>query len=318
MFNVLYAGDGPLKDNVTQLLDSLSHKGTQISVNTSGTTGAPKTITVDTNGRKRPATRDKSDARWLLTYPADRWAGVSVVLHCLQRAATLIVPTSLSYSDLFSAGFEHKVDHISWTPSKFHGALLSGLAYEKLPIKQITFGGEIVSQYTLDCAKTMWPTARVSHVYASAEIGDICCVSDCLAGVPVEKFSGPRFSIEHDGELIVNGIRTGDVWLQRGNRYYCAGRKGGEIRVGGVAVYPPEIEEAALRAGAKIARAFPVNSPLVGSLVGLEYVGDISKEDMTRALSALPRHSIPGLISKVESINLTEAGKIRRINPCVS
>jgi len=315
MIIVAASGGSDLVDGVLAIEAALK-AGSSFHLMTSGTTGAPKRIPNDLRssfGKKRGGVQDE---RWLLCYSPSRWAGVSVVLHALKAGCTLCVPRSTAFPDLLSGMQELSPTHLSCTPSLFRNIVrmdeLGALA--STPLKQVTFGGEAATQSVLDLASSIWPSARVSHVYASTEHGDVCAVSDGLAGVPQEKFS--RFRFTDDGELIIGGVATGDLWELSGGRYLFRGRREEMINVGGNKVSPLVVEEFALRQGADCARAFGVSTALMGSLVALEYCGGPDERALALLYrAAFPKFACPASLKKVNQIAMTNAGKTKRISP---
>ena len=208
--NIAFDKRTELTGLVYRIVDAC-RSGGLYQIATSGTTGQPTVHVVNLRAaleKKRPGSnRD----RWLLTYSPQRWAGVSVVLHVMKSNSTLIIPDSLALGDILAAGTKHRATHIGLTPSLLKSLLLADGAgtLESWRIRQVTFGGEAVRQSVLDLAASLWPGARITHVYASTEQGDICAVSDGLAGVPAYKFSSYHLSA---GELLINGQSTGDLW----------------------------------------------------------------------------------------------------------
>ena len=289
----------------------------KITLSTSGTTGKPKIIEksiAEAFEKKQPG---KADEIWLLTFAPFRWAGLSVMVHVLKSNCHLVVPNSLSPEDLLKAALEQKVSHISLTPSYFRKLQLS-LGNDKLGLlmlKQVTFGGEVASQSVLDNAKGIWPEARISHVYASTEFGDICSVSDGYVGIPKLKFSSKRFEFSEDGELFIDEKPTGDYWEDRNGRYHFLGRREEIINVGGLKVSPIEVESVAIGLNGVVqARAYPIKSPILGEVVGLEYEGSVSELELKNFLrSKLPKIAWPVTVKQVEHIRITAAGKIDRI-----
>ena len=282
-----------------------------VTLYTSGTTGEPKAVTrrfADVIEGKRG--RGSSTERWLLTYHPFRWAGVSMITHVLRWGAQLIVPESLEIGDVLTAA--PLATHVSLTPSLFRKMLLTSSEVElsKLSFSQITFGGEPATQPVLDAAKRCWPSARITHTYASTELGDIWSVSDGLAGVPQAKMSSLEF--DSNGVLYVNGRSTGDVWRLDGKRYQFVGRVEEIVNVGGAKIYLASVDKAALEIqGVHEARTFAVSSAFVGQMVGLEYSGSIEPIEVRRALRAkLPKIACPARVDRVESILLTSAGKV--------
>jgi acyl-CoA synthetase (AMP-forming)/AMP-acid ligase II len=281
---------------------------------TSGTTGVPKRAQRRLHARAGAA--PEPDAVWLLAYAPQRWAGVSVLVHVVSTGAQLAVPKSFESDELIDAAAREGVTHMSLTPSLFRKMLLQEgrERLSALPLRQVTFGGEAATQGALDAAAELWPQARLTHVLATTETGDLCAVSDGRAGFPVAVFAKEGREIAADGELTVDGRPTGDLWREEDGRYHFVGRRDEVINVGGENVSPLAVEAAAEAvSGVRYARAFAVASPLLGHVVALDYVGAIEERDLQRALRAsLPRPAAPARVRRVESVELTQAGKTRR------
>jgi acyl-coenzyme A synthetase/AMP-(fatty) acid ligase len=293
-----------------------------VALFTSGTTGAPKPFRHDVASvleRKRPG---ESNARWLLTYAPFRWAGLSVLLHVLRSDATLVVPVALDPEALIAAAGSCRATHVGLTPSYFRRLQLAvgDAALSALGFEQITFGGELATQPVLDVARRLWPSARVSHVYATTELGDICSVSDGLAGIPQTKLQGPRFGFDSNSQLIADGRPTGDLWALRSGRYHFQGRTQELINVGGAKVSPIEVEAAATALdGVVEARAYAIPSALLGQVVALDYRGEADEKLLRRLLrGSLPKVAWPAVVRRVDRIELTDAAKTRRIEVQVS
>lgn len=291
-------------------------EGSTLVLRTSGTTGAPKEVRKSLAEAFRKHITASEGQKWLLTYAPFRWAGVSVMLYAFACNADLIVPKSLDIFDIFDAARIENATHISLTPSLFRKLVLAvgKDVLSALDFVQITFGGEAVTQSVLDLAHSIWPHARLSHVYAATEFGDICSVSDGLAGVPREKFERLGFELLPDGELVIDGRRTGDLWELKNNRYYFVARREEVINVGGVKVSPLDVEAVVLNiSGVVEARAYAVASPLVGQMVGLDYSGSAEVAEVKKHIrERLPKVAWPVSINKVECIEITDAGKLSR------
>jgi acyl-CoA synthetase (AMP-forming)/AMP-acid ligase II len=279
-------------------VEFLGHGGS-IALRTSGTTGTPKLIwkdfeTIYHNKKGRGSEEDV----WLLTYNPARWAGLSVILHCMKTNAKLMIPESLTVENML--GLIDQVTHISLTPSLFRKMMITNPdKLAKAPLKQLTFGGEYATQKILDDAKAIFPNARITHIYATTESGDLCACSDGLEGFPEEKM--PR-------------LENGDNWKFENGRAYFVGRDTEVINVGGAKITQTEVENAA-NSIPQISqcRAFPIANALLGQVVGLEYVGDIDPRSIKIALlQKLPKYAVPLQITQVDSIELTSANKIQR------
>lgn len=273
--------------------------GGGIALRTSGTTGTPKLIWKDFEQIYRDKKGRGSDQDvWLLTYNPARWAGLSVIIHCMKTNAKLIVPESLSVPKMLEV--IDQVTHISLTPSLFRKMMITDSdKFQKAPLKQLTFGGEYATQKILDDAKALFPNARITHIYATTESGDLCSCSDGLEGFPENKM--PR-------------LENGDMWKIENGRAYFIGRDTEVINVGGAKITQTEVENAANSIPEiNHCHAFPVTNALLGQVVGLDYVGNIEPKEVKIALlKKLPKYAVPMQITKVDNIELTSANKIKR------
>jgi acyl-CoA synthetase (AMP-forming)/AMP-acid ligase II len=295
--------------------DDIAEVPGELAILTSGTVGTPRRALRSVPEALTAKRGGGPGERWLLTFSPWRWAGISVMLHCLRFDGELVVPHSTEAADLMAAAEAAGIDHLSLTPTVFRMLRLTATdaALSALLLRQITFGGEAASQAALDAALSLWPAARLTHTYASSEMGDICAVSDGIAGIPEAKFAA--FQITPAGELVIGGYPTGDLWELRVGRYHFVGRVEEMINVGGAKVSPLAVEEAALAIpSVRQARARAVASPILGQLVGLEYVGEIDEDELRGSLRAsLPRIAWPATVRRLATIELSDAGKMRRI-----
>ncbi|MDB4330366.1 AMP-binding protein [bacterium] len=311
---VFYEEGSSLKLEVCNVLDKISKKQNLI-LKTSGTTGTPKSIAKDLEKAIKEKRGGSEEDVWVLTYDPKRWAGVSTITHAIKFNSKLYVPKSLSFVDIIDCAHKNRVTHISTTPSIFRNMLLidKDKKLSKTPLKQITFGGECATQSVLNLAKNNFPEARVTHIYASTEMGDICAVSDGLEGIPKGKLEKEKFKINDKDELIIEGFNTQDMWKLKNDRYYFLGREQEIINIGGIKVSPIVVEETALKCGVEFAKSYSIKNPILGNLVGLDYVGDIEKEVLKSKLKdSLSKYEMPSKINKLDSIELTKAGKIKR------
>lgn len=255
----------------------------------------------------------KSSDAWLLTYSPGRWAGLSVILHTIKNKSKLLIPNSLSVLDILDK--IEQATHISLTPSLFRKLQISDhKKLKKSQIQQITFGGEYATQKIINDARTIWPSAKITHIYASTELGDICSCSDYLEGYPTDKIK-TKYFLKANGELVIGSHETNDIWEIKNNRLYFIGRMGESINIGGAKVTRTFIENNINGIfGVSECRAYPIDNALLGQVVGLDYSGDINLADLKKELiKILPKYAIPLKINKVESISITSANKINRL-----
>jgi len=313
---------------------------------TTGTTGEPKAARHDW-ARLAESVRhpdEASAARWLLAYNLNQFAGIQVLIHVLVSGSTLIAPRSARSQDVVEALRVHEVTHLSATPT-FWRLLIGAIGREQaeaLALRQITLGGEVVSQSVLDRLAELFPGARITHVYAGTEIGSVISVNDGRAGLPISVLDRGEESpvsfriVDHELHVRSNsgmlgyhaeetedrgGWRaTGDRVEIRGDRIHFAGRISEIINVGGAKVSPLPIEEIACAVnGVEIAAAYGHPSPVTGEIVALDVVAVPGADQATvelelrKAFRGLPRPGRPRRIRFVESLEMTGHKVIRRV-----
>jgi acyl-CoA synthetase (AMP-forming)/AMP-acid ligase II len=349
---VLMPGVGEAPDQIhAQLLpgEDVGSGQAVVTILTSGSEGQPKAVRHTWSSLARPV-RVGSQAerpRWLLTYRPHLYAGLQVVLQCLLNLGTLVVPQPRGDAQgvaLLAA--DAGVQYASATPSYWRWLLTfaDSATLSRIPLVQVTLGGEVVSQQILDSLERRFPAARRVHIYATTELGRCFSVTDSRAGFPASFLDRPspdgvEMRID-EGELLVRSanamegydecapgseersgwFRTGDLVERHDDRVLFNGRKSEIINVGGNKVHPLEVERI-IRAipGVADTRVFGSRSSIAGQIVACEVVvaegfdPDAVSELVNRqCLAALATHQRPRLVTVVDRIILTEAGKAVR------
>ena len=177
--------------------------------------------------------------------------------------------------------------------------------------------------------------SKITHVYATTELGEVFRVTDGRPGFPATWLGralpgGSRLSVRRDGELLVQLSRdsaevgTGDLIERVGDRYVFTGRRSDVIVVGGQKVYPRRIEEI-LRGvrGVADARVYGLPSAATGELVAAEMVladpmpaelspGGVRADALAACRAAVEQHAVPRILDIVRRITTTAAGKVPR------
>lgn len=302
-----WLGDGNLHP------EKLEFKGGFLTLSTSGTTGQPKRVTrhISADVEKR-GTRQRN---WVLCYPLDRWSGVSTLIEVLMSNSSISVPKDFSLASIIEIIANTQEASISLTPALFKSIALSQNATSTFNnVKQVTFGGEYTNQNTLDEAKSIFPNARVTHIYASSELGDFLIDSSGQEGYSWSKAQTCGATLNPEGELVVGGYHTGDIWDLVNERIYFKGRISEIINVGGNKVSPTHLAKVALGIeGIRDAYFYSIPNPLLGAVVGLKYVGIVDPKAMKLILmELLPKFALPMKIEQVAQIEL-EANMKRRV-----
>ncbi len=313
---------------------------------TSGTSGPPKPAVHTWQSLAAAVSRHPRNVgrSWLLAYDLARFAGLQVMLQSLATAGTLCVPASREPQDVLQCLQRDQVEFASGTPT-FWRMLLGATTSKELAdcsLAQITLGGEAVDQGVLDRLHQAFPQARISHIYASTEMGTCFVVNDGRAGFPasfLDDASLPtRLRIADDGELWIASERsmkeylgeshaarepwfaTGDMVRQDGDRVYFVGRRTECINVGGAKVFPADVERV-IRAvpGVREVRVHPVASSLVGQLVGAEIepaegqpVEGLREAVLAACRRELVKYQVPAIVRVVDRLAVNDAGKIAR------
>jgi acyl-CoA synthetase (AMP-forming)/AMP-acid ligase II len=310
-----------------------------VVVATSGTSGPPKLVqrTWDAVLAAARLAEQWQGLAWLLAYDATRWAGIQVWAQSLLTGGRLVVPASRDPDTVARAVADEQVAILPATPTLLRRLLTSadrGLLAAAKP-DRITLGGEAADGPLLDQAREAFPGARVTHVYATTELGEVFRVSDGRPGFPAawigrELPGGVRLSTRRDGELLVQlsrdsaEVATGDVVERRGDRFEFTGRRSDVIVVGGAKVFPKRVEEV-LRSvpGVTEARVYGQPSAITGELVAAEIVladpltAGASPESVRAAALAACRgavepHGVPRILDIVKRVATSSAGKTLR------
>jgi acyl-coenzyme A synthetase/AMP-(fatty) acid ligase len=314
---------------------------------TSGTTGEPKMLVHSLDGltaaidTTRPA---DPGVVWGTFYDIRRYGGLQIFLRAvLGRGSFVLTDTAESTGDYLTRLAEHGVTHLSGTPSHWRRALMTPQARLIAP-RYVRLSGEIADQGILNALKAFYPDASVGHAFASTEAGVGFEVNDGLEGFPASTLSASdavAMKIE-DGSLRIrsnrNAVRhlggdglaladedgfvdTGDMVELRSGRYYFLGRKSGVINIGGLKVYPEEVETVINRhPSVRMSVVRARRSPITGSLVAADVVltdGSAAADEVRSQIIAichqtLPAHKIPATIRFVPSLEVAAAGKLAR------
>jgi acyl-CoA synthetase (AMP-forming)/AMP-acid ligase II len=338
------------------LVNRLGSVATEWILLTSGTTAAPKLVlhTLQSLGGALP-TRPPSGTRsiWSTFYDIRRYGGLQIYLRAVLSGSSLVLSSAGEPTvDFLARAAAAGVTHISGTPSHWRRALMSGEAAALKP-RYVRLSGEVADQAVLDNLRAVYPNALVAHAFASTEAGVAFEVNDGLAGFPqalVDNLSGEDIElkvVDHTlrirsgrtaarylgtaPEVLVSDdgyVDTGDVVELVESRYYFRGRMGGIINVGGLKVYPEEVESV-LNADPRVRMSLVRGrrNPITGAVVVADVVlaapanpaasdaPDVVRDDLlTACRSVLAAHKVPAILRFVPALKFTSAGKLVRPN----
>jgi acyl-coenzyme A synthetase/AMP-(fatty) acid ligase len=318
---------------------------------TSGTTGSPKLVVHTLKSLAGALLRQTSPTEgivWSTFYDIRRYGGLQIFLRALLTGTSLVLSSAEeSTADFLARAGSHGVTHISGTPSHWRRALMSPAANRIAP-EYVRLSGEIADQGVLNRLQSTYPQARVAHAFATTEAGLAFEVNDGIAGFPasaIESTADIDMKVE-DQSLRIRSSRTascylgrpasdlkdadgfvdtGDLIELRDGRYYFVGRRDGVINVGGLKVYPEEVEAVINRHPAvHMSLVQTKKNPITGALVVASVVlktasqpsnnddGTLRNDILLLCRDALSSHKVPAAINFVSTLTVAESGKLAR------
>lgn len=313
---------------------------------TSGTTGVPKVVShlfQNLTRTVKPPRQDGQALVWGLLYDPSRFAGLQVVFQALLGGGRLLLCDL--HDDLASRlrfFAKNECSHLSATPSLWRKILMLPEA-GALNLRQITLGGEIADERLLANLSRQFPNARISHIYASTEIGVGFVVSDKHAGFPLSyldrELGGLCLRVKGEylwirptagvpraqaGHIVTDDdgfICTNDRVELRGDRVHFLGRDSSVVNVGGVKVQIEALEQL-LREHELVSDCWfsAVPNPIVGNVLEVSIVPAGSVDDepgLKKAIRTWCRQNfqaeaVPARVRIVAEMPLSGAGKIGR------
>jgi acyl-coenzyme A synthetase/AMP-(fatty) acid ligase len=318
---------------------------------TSGTTGRPKLVvhTLASLAGAIEGGRPQADRTvWSTFYDIRRYGGLQIFLRAALTGTSLVLSSAQeTTADFLARAGAHGVTHISGTPSHWRRELMSSSAHLIAP-EYVRLSGEIADQAILNHLRSLYPQAKIAHAFATTEAGVVFDVNDGLMGFPADViehtphvvmkienrslrirsnrtarcYLGDQIYAVQDGEGFVD---TGDVLELREGRYYFVGRGDGMINVGGMKVYPEEVE-AVINGHPKVQMSLvrTKKNPITGALVVADVVlkvasgpsgndvGELHHDILRLCREALPSHKVPAAINFVPALAVAETGKLIR------
>lgn len=287
---------------------------------TTGTSGTPKGVRHEWARLIAgvPRADDQEARRWLLAYNLNQFAGFQVLLHVLVHRCTLVVPPTSQARDAMRALRASAVTHVSATPT-FYRLLVGGETKEStadLALEQLTMGGEAAPATLIARLRELFPSVRITHIYAGTEFGSAVAVTDGLPGLPISVLErGEDAAVQLrivDGELEVRSRHgmlgylggeaaqpwhaTGDLVDVVDDRIQFVGRRTEIINVGGAKVHPLPIEDLVSTVpGVRHAAVYGAPNAITGQIVAIDLVLEdgADEETVVRSIHKTCRAELP-------------------------
>ncbi len=266
---------------------------------------------------------------WGLCFDIYRFSGLQVFLQSIFSGSLLLIAEkNMSMNEKIHFFSKYNCNIMSATPSFFRQALMSEYIND-LKLKSITLGGEIVNQQIINILNDTFKDASIRHIYALTEIGVVFSIDDKHEGFPKEllnnKNKNIRFNISTNNTLCVKNeneyFDTQDIVFEKNNRIYFLGRLTGSINVGGNKVQPEEVEKVLLENTlVQSTYVYAKASNIIGNLICAEVVIFdkqldillVKKNIIEHCKKNLEKYKVPAIIKIVNSIKITQNGKIKR------
>lgn len=341
--NVLKCID--IANEVNIKLTNLPH--TEWIIPTSGTTNIPKLVSHSFKSLTK-STKLNVDVGekyiWGLVFDIYRFSGIQVFLQSLLSGSSLIITNPHnSMVEILNLLSVNNCNALSATPSFWRKVLMTANA-DRLSLNRITLGGEIADNNILKALKEKFKKAKISHIYASTEVGVGFSVTDGKEGFPSSylfgELDGIKMKIDEEGLLWISPvnheqkylsnekmydeygyINTGDLVKEENSRIYFQGRNSGAINVGGNKVQPEEVEAALLSTNLiSAAYVYPMKNAMMGALVCADLVpieDNMDKKILKMEILKISREKlegfkVPAIIKFVKELETTQSGKLKR------
>lgn len=319
----------PLRPDPVAAVTNLMRAGTGLAVETSGSTGAPRTVLLSADAvlaSARLTAARLGEAAWLLALPPERIGGAMVMVRArLADAPMATMPPGPFTPEAFTEAAaaldgEHR-RHVSLVPTQLRRLLASATGRDALAaFDAVLVGG---AAFAGDAPASIVTTYGMSETSGG-------CVYDGLA------LDGVQARVREDGRILLSGptladgyadgdgtafethhgtrwFVTSDVGELAGGRLTVLGRADHVINTGGVKVHPQAIESA-LESVAGITSVAAVGVPDAewGEAVVAVIEGRGDDAAVAAALGSLPPYARPKRIVTVARIPRTAGGKIDR------
>lgn len=235
---------------------------------TSGTTGAPKAIVHDMVKFAERYKMPRDTLRTLSFLRFDHIGGINTLLHTLANGGTVFCPDNLLPEGICTLIERYGIELLPTSPS-FLNLLMITEAYKQYDIsslKMITYGTEVMPEYTLLRLRAALPGVQFRQTYGLSEVGILRAKSKSFDSL-LFKVGGEGVETKiKDGILYIRSetamegylnapnpfdeegwFNTQDQVVQEGEFIRILGRKSEIINVGGQKVYPAEVEEVLLQ-----------------------------------------------------------------------
>lgn len=299
---------------------------------TSGSTGKPKGALHDLSKLLiKYMGHSKRAMKTLVFLMLDHIGGINTFFSLISNGATMVIPHDRSPEKICTMIEKYKIELLPTTPS-FLNLIMASEAYKDHDLSSlqlITYGTEVMPQSLLNKLRIVFPKANLKQTYGLTEVGILSTKSKSSDSTWV-KVGGKGYQTKVvDGVLWIKSDTsilgylnapspfTDDGWLITNDRVEVdgdylriLGREEEIINVGGLKVYPLEVENTILKLNnVKDVIVYGEKNPFLGNIVSAkvivnkpEHIDLLRKRIFSFCMEKLERYKIPQKIEIVDNI----------------
>ena len=317
-----------------------SNKNSSITLFSSGTTGKPKMMTQNLANifESHLVPRNQKKLKILIFLLFDHIGGLNTLISSIKRGMCLAISDSRNPDDIIKFIYKAKINILPTTPTFINMLLLSDeFASEKFDsVKLITYGTEKMPPGTLKKINELLPNTRLLQTFGTSETGIVKTISkssDSLyfkivdsefkvidnelflkTKTQINKYEG----LNSDSFTKDGWFKTGDIVDMDSDGYIkVISRKNNIINVGGLKVFPNEIEQIIYELDFIIeATIYGKPNAIVGNIVCLKAIVDkgtnvksAKKQIKSLCKNKLEKYKVPQKITIVSEVKATKRFK---------
>jgi long-chain acyl-CoA synthetase len=329
-----------IKIDLYKKLRSEGHPG--LILFSSGTSGKIKAALHDLSKLLVKYLKIGKDFRTLAFMLFDHIGGVDTLFYSLSNSSSIVLLEERLPEIVFNAIEKYKVEVLPVTPTFLNMLILSEAYknYDFTSLKIITYGTEVMPEYTLKLCSKLFPEIKIIQKYGTTEVGTLRSKSKSSESTLV-KIGGEGYQTRIiDGILQIKAESamigylnapspfTEDGWFITGDEVEVdgeyirfLGRKSEIINVGGEKVFPIEVENIIQQIdNVADVTVFGEKNTIMGNIVcakitvdkKIENINEFKKKIKRICLENLEPYKVPVKIIITEQVQHTERFKKAR------
>jgi len=299
----------------------------------SGSSGESKAMLLDVNSLLKKYMGSRPAQCTLFFLLLDHIGGINTLLHVLSQGGTLVIPNSKSPDAICEAIQNHQVALLPTTPTFLTMLLMSDIykKYDMSSLSLVSYGTEPMPLSTLNKLNSVFPGLKFKQTYGLSELGILPTKSenpnsvwflmgdDLVKYKIVDKLLLIKSPTAMLGYLNAPNPFDSEGWFNTGdlvetkitdNKEYIRiiGRKSEIINVGGLKVYPAEVEDVLLKMDniadvVVFGKSNPITGQVVAAMINVlkpEESRQLQKRVKDFCKDKMDSYKIPMLIKIVE------------------